>query len=140
VETTDVLIAVEGIKRLKARYCRLVDTKQWADLRQLLTDDATMEIINPTGEIRAEGGDKVIGLMSGATAITVHQVHAPEIEILGPSSARGVWAVESVGFADASAKAPFMQSYGHYHETYTIVDGEWRIATIRLTRLHVASK
>lgn len=35
--------------------------------------------------------------------------------------------------------APFreMRGYGHYHETYRRIDGEWRIATLRLTRLAV---
>ncbi|WP_063130621.1 nuclear transport factor 2 family protein [Nocardia fusca] len=26
--------------------------------------------------------------------------------------------------------------FGHYHETYAKIDGEWRIRTQRLTRLH----
>ena len=28
-----------------------------------------------------------------------------------------------------------MVGYGHYHETYQKADGQWRIATSRLTRL-----
>ena len=27
--------------------------------------------------------------------------------------------------------------FGHYHETYEKVDGEWRIASSKLTRLHM---
>jgi hypothetical protein len=27
--------------------------------------------------------------------------------------------------------------YGHYHEEYRKVEGDWRIARLRLTRLHV---
>ena len=30
-----------------------------------------------------------------------------------------------------------MHGYGHYHETYEKVAGEWRIKTITLTRLRV---
>ena len=30
-----------------------------------------------------------------------------------------------------------LEGYGHYHETYAKVDGEWRIASSTLTRLHM---
>ena len=29
-----------------------------------------------------------------------------------------------------------LDGYGHYHETYEKADGEWRIASSKLTRLH----
>jgi hypothetical protein len=28
-----------------------------------------------------------------------------------------------------------LTGFGHYHETYSLVAGEWRIASLRLTRL-----
>jgi hypothetical protein len=28
-----------------------------------------------------------------------------------------------------------LHGYGHYHETYEKLDGEWRIKTMKLTRL-----
>ena len=30
-----------------------------------------------------------------------------------------------------------MQGDGHYHETYALVEGEWRIASSTLTRLRM---
>jgi hypothetical protein len=30
-----------------------------------------------------------------------------------------------------------LRGYGHYHETYSRIDGAWRIQTCRLTRLRV---
>jgi hypothetical protein len=30
-----------------------------------------------------------------------------------------------------------MQGYGHYHESYEQVGGEWKISSSTLTRLHV---
>jgi hypothetical protein len=32
------------------------------------------------------------------------------------------------------------RGFGHYHETYRKVSGEWRIATLRLTRLLVQTQ
>jgi hypothetical protein len=31
-----------------------------------------------------------------------------------------------------------VQGFGHYHETYTRKDGQWRIASLKLTRLYVS--
>ena len=41
--STDDLVAVERIRQLKARYCRLFDTKQWERLRAVFTPDARLE-------------------------------------------------------------------------------------------------
>lgn len=48
------LLAVEAIKRLKARYCRYLDTKDWAAWRALFTDD----FVSDTSEA---GGKLIIG-------------------------------------------------------------------------------
>lgn len=63
---------------------------------------------------------------------TAHQVHAPEIELTSPTAARGVWALQ-----DVVRLAPGIDlvGYGHYHETYEKADGQWRIKTLKLTRL-----
>ncbi len=62
----------------------------------------------------------------------MHQVHAPEIELTSPTTARGVWALEDfVRFALGLN----LRGYGHYYETYEKVDGRWRIKSSKLTRL-----
>jgi len=33
--------AIDEVSKLKARYCRYVDTKQWGKFRALFTDDPT---------------------------------------------------------------------------------------------------
>ena len=38
----EVLVAQEEIRRLKARYCRFLDTKQWEKWGDLFTPDATV--------------------------------------------------------------------------------------------------
>src|SRR5262249_38216189 len=42
---------VEEIKKLKARYCRLMDTKDWAGYRQVFTDDVTMDTTDSGGGV-----------------------------------------------------------------------------------------
>ena len=64
--------------------------------------------------------------------VTAHQVHAPEIALDSPSTARGVWALNDVV---RLAPGINLNGYGHYHETYAKVDGQWVITTSTLTRL-----
>jgi hypothetical protein len=67
-------------------------------------------------------------------AVTIHHGHMPEIEVVSPSTARGVWALQDIiVWPDGSR----LHGYGHYHETYEKSDGQWRIKTSTLTRLHM---
>ena len=68
---------------------------------------------------------------------TVHHGHMPEIEILSPTTARGVWAMEDKLRWPEGSPIQTMHGYGHYHETYELVDGAWRISTLTLTRLRL---
>ena len=63
---------------------------------------------------------------------TVHQVHAPEIELTSPTTARGVWALEDVVRFGPGVN---LRGYGHYTETYEKVDGQWLFTSSTLTRL-----
>jgi hypothetical protein len=126
---------IEAIKQLKARYCRLLDTKDWAGYRQVLTDDVVMDTTASGGDVIA-GGDPFLDFLRVALAgaVTVHQCHTPEITLTSPSSADGIWATEDrVRFPDGSD----LNGFGHYHETYEKSDGAWRIKSSRLTRLRM---
>jgi SnoaL-like protein len=128
---------LEAIRQLKARYCRLLDAKDWAAWRELFTDDFVSDTRESGGTLIA-GADEFIAFVRktlGAPGrVTVHQVHAPEIEQVSASTARGIWALEDyVKLAFALS----MHGYGHYHETYEKADGCWRIKSSKLTRLRV---
>ena len=137
---------IEAIKRLKARYFRLMDTKQWDDFGKLFTEDAVMDM---SGELERVGLDAQAGITHGNqviaamvresvdVAVTCHHGHMPEIELTSDTTATGIWAMfDYVDFA-GTGPYPGLKGYGHYHETYEKVDGEWRIASTRLTRLRV---
>ncbi|KIU17234.1 nuclear transport factor 2 family protein [Mycolicibacterium llatzerense] len=126
---------VEAIKQLKARYCRLLDTKDWAAWRDLFTDDFVSDTSQVGGKM-VRGADEFVAFLQRTlgkpSQPTVHQVHAPEIELTSPSTATGVWALNDVV---RLAPGVNLQGYGHYHETYEKTDGQWRIKTSTLTRL-----
>ncbi len=126
---------VEAIKQLKSRYCRLLDTKDWAGWRDIFTDDFVSDT-TPSGGVLITGADEFVAFLQSTlgkpSQPTVHQVHAPEIELTSPSTATGVWALNDIV---RLAPGINLQGYGHYHETYEKTDGQWRIKTSTLTRL-----
>jgi hypothetical protein len=131
--TPETLADIEAIKQLKARYCRFLDTKDWTAWRTLFTDDFLSDT-SPAGGKVIEGADEFVAFTrkSLRNQATVHQVHAPEIELTSATTAKGVWALEDVVRFGLGVN---LRGYGHYHETYAKVDGEWRIASSTLTRL-----
>jgi SnoaL-like domain len=132
---TATLTAIEAIKQLKARYCRYLDTKDWAAWRAIFTDDFVSDTAEAGGKLIV-GADafvaftrKGIGRPAQATA---HQVHAPEIELTSATTARGVWALQDVVRFGPGVT---LVGYGHYHETYENIAGQWLIKSSKLTRL-----
>lgn len=131
----DELLEIERIKQLKARYFRTMDTKDWAAMRQVFADDAVIDTTEAGGN-RTEGADAFIEFLQPtlANVVTAHHGHMPEIEITSESTARGIWALhDTIWLPDGTL---LLRGYGHYHETYEKVGGEWRIRSSTLTRLH----
>ena len=126
---------IEAIKQLKARYCRTMDTKDWAAMRRVFTDDVTMDTTDSGGNVQTGADDFLTFLVEAiGDVVTVHQCHTPEIELTSATTATGIWAMEDMlRFADGSE----LHGYGHYHETYRAHDGDWRISSSTLTRLRM---
>jgi uncharacterized protein (TIGR02246 family) len=124
---------IEAIKQLKARYFRLMDTKDWDGMRQVFADDVYVDTTDAGGRV-LEGADEfVTGLRTLlADVVTVHHGHMPEIELTSPTTATGIWAMEDwLSWPDSGD----MHGAGHYHEEYEKVDGRWKIKKMTLTRL-----
>ena len=137
------LLSIEAIRSLKARYFRFVDTKDWKGLRSVFTDDAKIEI--PENFDRPFAPDPFVEMVEAAlaNAISVHHGHMPEIEILSETEAQGIWAMNDhltfpPGDAGLTGAAEIVGS-GHYHESYRREGNDWRIATLRLTRIRLQS-
>lgn len=137
------LIAVEDIKRLKAKYFRCVDTRDWEGYRSVFADDVVFDITQdmPDGGY-VVGGDAAADIARNsltADIVSVHHGHCPEIEILSPTTATGIWAMEdwlSWG-PDSEFPGQAMHGMGHYIETYEKTARGWCIKSMKLTRLRV---
>ncbi len=82
------------------------------------------------------GADDFLSFLREAIGdvVTVHQCHTPEIGLTSATTASGVWAMEDMLRWPNGSE---LHGYGHYHETYEKVGDEWRIASSKLTRLHM---
>ena len=133
------LLDIEEIKGLKARYFRCMDRKDWDGWGRVFAEDAVLEV--PEVDLVLTGRDAIVASVSGSLVgtQTVHHGHMPEIEVTGPDSARGTWAMADYvewPRTDDGGRVGLM-GHGHYVEEYVREDGQWHIARSRLERLRV---
>jgi hypothetical protein len=139
MDATERLLAIEEIRQLKARYFRCLDTKDWAGLAAVFAPDGVLDHREAEMEHTVTGAQAIADSIEGAVreAITVHHGHMSEIEILSPTTARGIWAMEDKLWWPEGSPYKTIHGYGHYHEEYSKVESEWKISLNRLTRLRI---
>ena len=131
----------EEIRQLKARYCRLLDTKDYEAWKKVFAPDVvvTLDMATSVGSADGQTAPPLNGLeeflpvvLGGVEhAQTKHHVHTPEITLSSDTTASAIWAMEDLLlFADGSE----LFGAGHYHETYENRDGAWVITSLHLTR------
>lgn len=140
MDRLDRLEAIEEIRSLKSRYFRLMDTKQWDELREVFTTD--MKVLTPEGQVYAEGGAGYAAALRNSLerAVSCHQGLMGEVEVIDADNARAIWAMQDVITWENRHPAAGWKSIvgrGHYHETYRREGGRWRIDTLTLTRLRL---
>jgi hypothetical protein len=132
------LVDREAIRELKARYVRLVDTKDWNAWRELFTDDLHVDL---QGTVM-DGADTYVTAVRGmiSDARSAHHAHMPELTLVSPAEANGVWAqfvyLEWPSDPDTGLRRG-MKAYGHCLETYRLLGGEWKIAAHRQTNIRI---
>lgn len=127
---------VHAIMQLKHRYFRLLDHKQWPELRTCFTDD--VETHYESGHYQFSGVEDVMrflsesldGLREGGR-FALHLGHHPEIELIGPTEARGLWTLHAPILDRDSSRAGWQDSF--YEDEYRKEDGAWRISRIGYT-------
>lgn len=135
------LIAVEEIKKLKARYFRYVDQQDWAGWLGTFCADVHFESDGDLGiksELGVKGwcGNFVEYIRSRLTSgSSIHHGHMPEIDILGPDEATGIWSVFG-RIVYPIEVGPSFTTYGRYQDKYGRENGSWCIAEVRVERLH----
>lgn len=142
MDATARLEAIEHIRNLKARYLRLIDTKDWQALPDLFTHDH--KVLTPDGRIWLCGGEAYASSLRDSLdrADSFHQGLTAEIEIAPDGTAHGIWAMQDrITWHDVHPREGWkaISGRGHYHETYRHEPdrhetGGWRIASLCLVR------
>lgn len=118
------LLEKDAIRRVKARYCRLLDEKAWDEWAALFAEDASMTTGGGTVAGRAEIQKMVQGAMQGIPSS--HQTFNAEIDLLDWETATAIWG------------AMFIQSkgrttgVGYYYDTLRKVDDQWLLSSVDL--------
>jgi len=153
----DRLQILEDIKRLKARYFRMVDTHDPEGFANVFTPDGVLDLreafnapnmkepasasSNPTPvrPIVIEGRENILAAAKkGMNMLSVHHGHMPEIDIQSETRATGIWSMEDVVWKVRDGKlGAKMHGYGHYHEVYEKLADGWHIKVCKLTRLYL---
>lgn len=143
MDVPETFEALQAIHALKARYCRYIDTKQWAALRSLFSESARFE-----GFGSAPDGADADAFVAGVSArlreaVSIHHCHTPDIVFFGAGHARGVWAMQDhlewpqpLQLKEAPEARGFV-GFGHYEEAYVREHGVWKMDFLRLTRLRI---
>jgi hypothetical protein len=134
--TPEQLVEIEAIKRLKYRYARLLDTKDFEGLVGCFAEDATASYSG--GQLSFDGRDAIIGFLTEAlgskTMFTTHAMGQPEIELTGPTTATGTWALQDlVIIADQGLE---IRGSAFYEDRYVKETGGWRFSHTGYRRVY----
>ena len=138
MSTADRLLAIEDIHQLKARYIRCMDTKDWVCWGGVFAPDFHFK----AGALEWHTGKEMVdsthltGLFDRVK--TVSHAYTPEIEILSPTTARGIWSVDFLHYwpvgtggqptgQEIAAPGTWNHTDGYYHDTYVKIGGRWFI-------------
>lgn len=129
-----VLEDTEAIRKLKAKYWRTLDKKLWDENAECFTGDFVFDF---PPDLKVVGRKEFVTFLKGmfdrATAITTHQGHQAEIDILSETTARAIWALRDNNI-DLEAGTE-MWGRGHYEEEYVKENETWRIKHMTLSYL-----
>lgn len=125
----------EAIKRVKYRYLRHLDLKEWEALGECFAVDATVAYAD--GKFTYTGRDKILAflrqVLDSPTKITSHRCHQPEIDFTGPNSASATWALDDI-VIDTEAGIT-LRGAAFYSDTYEQIEGDWKIKSTGYSRI-----
>ncbi len=129
------LVALEDLRRLKARYFRFVDEKRFAELGGLLADDF---VYADDAKRISLTRDEFVRFIADrhADSVSVHAGHDPEIDVLTDETATGVWPMTDLVILPTTRNGRIVQrGAGHYHDRYRRGSEGWQVASSHLTRI-----
>ena len=134
--TLQQLSDLEDIRTLKHRYFRGIDTADMALLKDLFTDDVTVDYRGGTYRVKLSGKADMLEFLANSfhsDAMAMHHGHMPDITLRGDDRAEGLWYLEDI-FIDVAARTETAGS-AIYRDTYVRDGDRWKIATTEYDRV-----
>ena len=128
---------IELIRRVKYRYWRALDLGQIEDLRELLTEDVSVDFVGGSYRWKMEGRDVFLSALAQAVnphTISQHTGHHPEIDVLTDTTATGIWYLTDLFIH--LAEQVVTEGSALYRDEYVKVDGLWRIKVSKYERIY----
>jgi SnoaL-like domain len=134
--TFEAMADIEAIKQVKYAYFRLLDSKEFDRLGQLLTDRATSSY--ESGKYSHSSREEIVEFLStslGSPAIVhEHLGHHPEIRLTSDETAVGYWYLhDRVIVAGVDFE---LGGTAIYRDEYEKVDGRWLISHTGYERVY----
>jgi hypothetical protein len=148
VDACQQLLDIEEIKKLKARYFRFYDAKDWDGFVGVLSDDLEFTFVDveiehyppgysafvtPQGDLRLDRDQLMAWLVPASRYDTLHHGHMPEVTITGADTASAIWRVTDL--IQWPGEPPvWARGYGRYDEEYERTADGWRLRRSRYDR------
>ncbi|KAI5457069.1 hypothetical protein BGZ63DRAFT_395344 [Mariannaea sp. PMI_226] len=137
----------QAITCLKARYCRYADTKQLEKFEQeIALPDARFSFYDKDDNLFVVGKQTLAFDSTKATAAffakffapldTLHNFCPGDFEQVAPDEVKAVFAFEDQLMSKVLGSWGEIRGGGFYHETWKLVDGEWRLKEMKLKRTY----
>lgn len=126
---------IEAIRCLQAKYQRCLDTRNFDEMSECFTEDATSSYGN--GSMSYNGKDEIIGFLQRVMTLdmpSAHLIHGGEIEIIDSQHASAKWYLED----HLLHKKFLVKLHGAaiYHVNYKKTDNRWQIRSIGYERCY----
>ncbi|WBX85774.1 nuclear transport factor 2 family protein [Sphingosinicella microcystinivorans] len=139
---TDKLKEIEEIQKLPLKYTRYINQRDWDRWVNLFTDESSYWQYTIGRVVSGPEGWRehlnAVGMTSEKMYSLFENFGHPEIELLSPTTARGVWQALFVFWMprDETPTKGFLvepgqesRTYAIYYQTYRKVNGTWKINT-----------
>ena len=128
MDLIEKLAAVEEIRKVRYRYCFLLDERDWEGMSALFTEDAIGDY-GHLGTVHGREGIRKLfeESVSKLVLFSAHFMQNPVIEVDG-DTATGQWYIFSPGTVEEDrAVFALVKAY----DTYRRVEGVWKIETLK---------
>jgi hypothetical protein len=132
-----LLLDIEAIKRTKHAYFRCIDTANFEELATLFHPDVQVHFKGGTYEWKLSGRDEYVASVRQSfhtRSVGHHNAHHPEIDVLSPTEATGVWYLtDNMWIMNLKN---FTTGTALYWDRYEKVDGRWLIKDTKYERIY----